>query len=888
MTTIMRRFSDLKMKSKILTGVSIPLTFLIILGIVSYLSVDKITYTNKWVNHTHEVLAESDSIVAAAVDMETGMRGYLLAGKEEFLDPYNSGEAKVYKAISDLQQTVSDNPPQVKRLGEIKTILKNWQSNVTEMQIGLRRDINKIKTMDHMADLIGEALGKKYFDAFREQIALFKSREETLLKKRSTQFNQSLNSGTASDASINENMKWVNHTYKVLAEADAILAAAVDMETGMRGFLLAGKEEFLEPYNAGKARLYSIISQLKQTVSDNPPQVKLLSDIEQNMKEWEANVTEMQIGLRRDINKVKTMDNVADLVGRALGKTYFDKFRAQMALFSEREEILLDKRDKEFVQAMRNGTASEQEIQNTLKWVNHTHNVLAEARGILAAAVDMETGMRGFLLAGKEEFLEPYNSGKSLLFSSIAQLKETVNDNPSQVKLLSEIEQNLQEWTSNVTEVQIAMRRDVNKTKKMFHMADLVAEARGKTYFDNFRGLIADFQNEERQLIEIRQEENAATVATTYTTIILCCVVSLLLGVGLAFFIGKNIAAPIGHMTGNMSRLAEGDTSVEIGGIERKDEVGKMARALEVFKQNRIEADLREKQQKEEQAEKISRAEKVDSLIKEFENKASQAVSTVASAATQLTQTAQQVTGLMDKANDSAQSGASGASQTTANVQSVASAAEEMSSTVKEIASQVNSSNSLVLESVEKVEAADVNAKELAKSSERVREVVGLISDISNQINLLALNATIESARAGEAGKGFAVVASEVKNLASQTDKSIDEVGKVVGEMSSASDGIISILDEIKQSVNSISESSTSVASSVEEQSATTNEIASSMQSAAKGVQMITDNIQEISDSASHSKASSDEVLKASQDLSKQAEHLDKEIKDFLSDIRAA
>jgi len=885
MGAITETFNNIKIKSKVLTGISIPLVFLMILGAACYYSVYKLNYTSGWVQHTYKVLGEAESIVGSAVDMETGMRGFLLAGKEEFLDPYKNGEKEVYERIDKLKKTVSDNPKQVNRLGEVEATLKEWQSNVTEMQIDLRRDINKIKTMDHMADLIGEAQGKTYFDKFRGQIALFKEREEKLLKEREIKFKDSLENGYATPAVIKESMKWVNHTYKVLSDADAIIAAAVDMETGMRGYLLAGKEEFLEPYNSGKERLYKYITKMKSTVDDNPPQVQLMTEIESNMREWQSKVTETQINLRREINNVKTMDNLADIVGEARGKTYFDKFRAQIALFKEREEVLLKKRDAKFKASLASGNASTSVIRDNLKWVNHTYKVLSDADAIIAAAVDMETGMRGFLLAGKEEFLEPYNSGKERLYIAINKMKNTVSDNPPQVTLMSQIEDNMRKWQSNVTEVQIGLRRQINNNKKMFHMADLVGEARGKTYFDSFRQLMKDFSDEEARLIDIRKESNNNTVNATYTMIIACSVISLILGIGLAFLIGNGIGGPIRRMTSNMAKLADGDTSIQVEDLDRMDEVGEMAEALNIFKENRIEADQLEANQKAENEAKQKRAEKVDILVKEFEAKASQSVSSVASASTELNQTAKQVNEMMDNTSNSAKEGEAEANKTSSNVQSVASAAEEMSSTVKEISSQVQKANSLVGESMKVVDGAVMESKSLEASCQKVTQVMNLISDIAEQINLLALNATIESARAGEAGKGFAVVAGEVKNLSNQTNKSVTEIEEVIREMNVASSGIVTSLGSINESIGNISSVSTSVASAVEEQSASTNEIALNMQTAAQGTKIISDNIKDISQTAVNSMSASEQVLSASDELSRQAEHLDGEVKKFLKEI---
>jgi methyl-accepting chemotaxis protein len=531
----------------------------------------------------------------------------------------------------------------------------------------------------------------------------------------------------------------------------------------------------------------------------------------------------------------------------------------------------------------------------TSKWVTHTYKVLAQSDAIVSAAVNMETGMRGFLLAGKEEFLEPYNAGEETLYQSLTELQETVSDNPPQVERLKQAEQTMRDWQANITEPMIEMRRNIadfrpinGSYKTMDDVARIVGEARGKQYFDKFRQIMKDFHSEEARLIVTRQASNKETVAMTNMAILICVSVSLILGTMLAFAIGSGIANPIRQMTANMSRLAEGDTTIEVEGLHRKDEVGDMAQALEVFKQNRIEADQLEAKQQAEQEKEKQRISRVDSLIKGFEEKASAMVAAVAAAATQLTQTAQEVAAKMDETSQAVQSGAASAEQTTANVQSVASAAEQMSATVSEISQQMGRANQLVDNSVLKVSNVDKSAQELSSSTERVREVIDLIASIASQINLLSLNATIESARAGEAGKGFAVVAGEVKNLANQTDKSIQEIEKVISEMGGASGAVIAALDDIKQSVNEISEVSGGVASAVEEQSATTNEIASNMQTAAQGTQLITQNIHSISENTVSSKSSSEQVLSAAKELSMQAESLDQEVKAFLSDIRAA
>ena len=182
------KISAFKTKPKILLGICSPLVLLVILGAVSGYSINTIVDTNKWVNHTHEVLGDAAAIVGSAVDMETGMRGYLLAGREDFLAPYKGGEEATYKGIAALQETVNDNPAQVERLAEVERVLREWQEKVTEPMIALRREIGDAETMNDMAALVGKARGKVYFDRFRDQIATFIGREQSLLNERRSDF----------------------------------------------------------------------------------------------------------------------------------------------------------------------------------------------------------------------------------------------------------------------------------------------------------------------------------------------------------------------------------------------------------------------------------------------------------------------------------------------------------------------------------------------------------------------------------------------------------------------------------------------------------------------------------------------------------------------------
>ncbi len=334
-------FDHFNFRTKLLAGYGLILSLMLIITLIVFFSIRSLVSNIAWVNHTYEVLSTASEIEAAAVDMETGMRGYLLAGKKEFLAPYSNGQASFNSLTQELTTTVSDNSAQVTLLNEVSATIKEWQNKVTDPVIALREQIGDAKSMNDIANIVKEAKGKQYFDKFRQQLATFISREEALLIQRQKK------ATTSTDIiELKQLNLWVEHTYQVIAKAQAILASAVDMETGMRGFLLAGKEEFLAPYNNGKQKFYTLIDDLGNTVSDNPEQVELLTESRKTIDDWIEKVVEQQISLRREIGNSKTMDDMADLVGQAKGKVYFDKFRNQISTFKSRESELMASRMK--------------------------------------------------------------------------------------------------------------------------------------------------------------------------------------------------------------------------------------------------------------------------------------------------------------------------------------------------------------------------------------------------------------------------------------------------------------------------------------------------------------------------------------------------------------
>ena len=299
-----------------------------------------------------------------------------------------------------------------------------------------------------------------------------------------------------------------------------------------------------------------------------------------------------------------------------------------------------------------------------------------------------------------------------------------------------------------------------------------------------------------------------------------------------------------------------------------------------------IRSILRDEKQRAESTRE--RAARIKMLTDAFEAKAQIIASTVAASSTELAHTASLLREIVDRTMRGTKSATDNSTEINLNVQTVATAIEQMSIAVREIAVQTSKTDQLVGVSKEKTIVADEQAVVLADAARQVSETVNLISSIAEKINLLALNATIESARAGDAGRGFAVVASEVKNLADQTNKSVDHVRSIIVKLNEASGTVATMVNTIRKSVEDTSEASSSIAAAVEEQSAVTTDITHNMQTAARGAQEITQNLGTLNTSAVDASAASEQVLTAAKELSLQSEMLNQEVSGFLNSVRAA
>lgn len=461
-------------------------------------------------------------------------------------------------------------------------------------------------------------------------------------------------------------------------------------------------------------------------------------------------------------------------------------------------------------------------LMQTMGWVDHTHVVISKANGIIASAVDMETGYRGFLLAGKEEFLDPYKNGQENFIKQVAELSQTVNDNPAQVQLLSDIKTTITEWQKEVTEPEIALRREVGDTqikndmggvvqaegnkeqkeivasKTMDDIAKVVAEAKGKVYFDKFRGQVKTFIDREASLMEERKTSADNTSRNTQNTILGGLILCAVLGIIISLVLAESVIRPFKQIFKGLKTLSSGELAT------------------------------------------------VRTQFKEVTDGLANGAEQVASASAGI---------------------ASGSSQQASSLEETSSSLEEMSSMTSSNANNANQANILMKESHSIINQANIGMSdltqsmtEIAKASADTSKIIKTIDEIAFQTNLLALNAAVEAARAGEAGAGFAVVADEVRNLALRAAEAAKNTANLIEDT-------VKKVQSGSDVVAKTNESFTEVASSAGKVAQLISEIASASKEQAEGIDQVNKAVVEMDRVVQANAASTEELSSQSEEL---------------------
>lgn len=537
---------------------------------------------------------------------------------------------------------------------------------------------------------------------------------------------------------MQESNDQVDRSHHIVTQAQAIMKYAVDMEAGMHSYLLAGRDEFLEPYVVGEKATYEHIADLQNTLSDKPEQVAKLEEAANILHNWQIQVAEKTIALRRSIGDAQTMNDLAKIVQQGRGRYYFGQFRSQISEFIKNEQELLTQREQHRAALAEQSSSAEssKEMQEALYWVRHTYQVIGQANALLTHAVDMETGVRGYLLAGRESFLTPYVEGSERFKASIQLLLITVSNDLTQVKLLKSIRNTIKQWQDEVVKPMLELRKKIGDAKTMDDMADVIAQAKGKLYFDQFREVMESFITEEQAVMAQNRALNLKTVQDTQSITLIAFLIVFSAAMGFGVFVVKKVLEQIG---GEPAQI--------------------MSMAIEI-------ADGR--------------------LDSQFDNKATGilgALGVMVSHWRNLVLQAREIAALVDTSStelsSTTQSLSQGAAEQAASLEQTTASMEELAANTRR-----NMQNAqLTEETAAKVLGDAKNGQQAVDDAvnalQEITTKISVMSEISKRINLLALNAAIEAARAGQHGQGFAVVASEVRKLAEHSQLAAKDIAQL-------------------------------------------------------------------------------------------------------------
>ena len=543
--------------------------------------------------------------------------------------------------------------------------------------------------------------------------------------------------------------------------------------------------------------------------------------------------------------------------------TFMRDFRAVQKVFDNAREGIATLRKNENSIYQMLGSVLSQVQQNMLEQVARAD----DAARMISLIAETRVSERGYLLKSTAFAADEVRGKVAEMTALLAELKSRFYD-PSGAAMVESMQTNAENYLARFEEVV----ESVSSQRKA--LAEMVtAEESG----------IARAKD--------AQEAQAAMMASTQRDTVVLIVagagIALLIGALFAFFIARGISVPVGAMTRAMRRLADGDLETEVPARDRRDEIGEMAAAVQVFKDHAV-------RNREMEAEQVARERRVEEekrammrrMADEFESSVGLVVDQVSSASSELLSSAETMSATAEQTARQSTVVAAASEEASANVQTVATAAEQLSSSISEIGRQVAESSRIATDAVRQAQDTNGKVMGLADSASKIGEVVSLITDIAEQTNLLALNATIEAARAGDAGKGFAVVASEVKNLANQTAKATEEIAAQITGVQGSTQEAVAAIEAITKTIEEVDAIAATIAAAVEEQAAATQEIARNVEQASAGTQEVSSNIVGVTTAADQTGSEASRIREASEHLSVQSGSLRSEVEKFLATVR--
>ena len=446
-----------------------------------------------------------------------------------------------------------------------------------------------------------------------------------------------------------------------------------------------------------------------------------------------------------------------------------------------------------------------EQIQDWRITVDKSHNVL-----------------QSFINSGDYALAEAVDKAFQQSASVYETMMAEIADRPALVAQVEAIASLVAQWRNDVATPQLTELTDP-LTYDMARLREMSPEniAMWREIGERFQSMVTETQG----ALAVSRETQLRDLLALEIVSLGSSVLVLAMSIGMAIMMRNSISVPVRRLAETTGRLKDHDWSVEIVGAERGDEIGEMARALKVFRDDGEQKEKVDAERVREAEEKARRAEEVAEAITGFRGRSASLLAQLSQAGSQLDGAATSLDEVAGASYTYTQTVNDSASATGHSVRSVAAAVEEMTASIQDISSQLHNVSQLTQTTTDATDSASSKVAGLKSRSDEIHEVVDLINGIAGQINLLALNATIEAARAGDAGKGFAVVAHEVKQLATETAKATEDIARVIGQVSSDVDEVVGAISVISGSIADVNANAAAVSAAVEEQSAALGEI---------------------------------------------------------------
>ncbi len=788
---------------KLWMGFGIILFFMCAIGILTLINTNKIHKGFTEVVKTDlPSIIKAEQMIQAIEKMESGHVGFCVTNNEEYMETYTNSTKKVEELLEELMKILSenDNQKQVKKLSQVQTLIKTWRNKIAEPEIELAKEAYKGKAdTEKLQDILSEGKGKNILDDFRITT-------EKMIK----------------DFRIDGNIEGENIVR-------SIIKAQVDKETGQRGFLITGKDHFLGPYIAGgkkmdadKIKLNNLVSNAhnRKGTSNN------IDELEKLAEQWRKEAGDSEIELRRKLDKgLVTQANIEQALTEGQGKSILDNMRK-----------IMDKMEAEF-------TKAENDKGITL--------LVRVAKGM----VDQETGQRGFIITGDDNFLEPYKNGEINFKKALNQLRE-LNSNAYD---LAEMKENINkvgslaaEWEKKAATPEISLRRKINVFKKTEEkLLNLLKMDTGKeltskisTEFANF--MTAENENVEKSLAAVEKTTNF-TVYTTVIFIIIAIIVCLIT----AIFIIYSISRPIIYITQVAEKIAKKDLTVKIDVKEkRSDEIGDLASTFKTML----------KSLREQAVEMSTGSAQLSTSINEISATTTQLAASTTETSTSVTE----ITTTVEEVRQTSQSSHEKSAEVAEKAETIANTVNEGIKATENTIEGINNIN-------KEMEYIAQSTIKLGEQTQNIGEIITTVNSLSDQSNLLSVNASIEAAKAGEYGKGFAVVAREVKNLADLSKEATKQIGTILTDIQKAASAAVlatergskavktgldlssvagSAINELASNIKETSEASIQIAAASQQQVSGMDQLAATMENIKEALEQNVNGTQQLESAA--------------------------------------